>query len=78
VRVEVTQLKVDYTVPHNAEAKVSGLNDTGDAFVLKLNHSGSALIYSTYLGGNGDENGYTVAVDGSGNAYVSGFTTSSN
>lgn len=49
-----------------------------DAFVTKLNPSGSALSYSTYLGGSGDEGGYGIAVDGKDNAYVTGFTSSSD
>jgi Beta-propeller repeat len=49
-----------------------------DAFVLKLNPSGSALDYSTFLGGRGDEGGYGIAVDGAANAYVVGYTDSSN
>jgi hypothetical protein len=48
-----------------------------DAFVSKLNTAGSALVYSTYLGGSGNDNGYGVAVDGVGNAYVTGSTDSS-
>jgi hypothetical protein len=49
-----------------------------DAFVIKLNPNGSALEYSTYLGGLGDEGGYGIAVDHAGNAYVAGYTNSSN
>jgi len=49
-----------------------------DAFVTKLSSSGNNLIYSTYLGGGGDDWGYGIAVDGSGNAYMTGYTTSSN
>ncbi len=50
-----------------------------DAFVSKLNATGSALLYSSYLGGGtGHENGYGLAVDGSGNAYVTGKTNSTN
>ncbi|HTD47799.1 MAG TPA: SBBP repeat-containing protein [bacterium] len=49
-----------------------------DAFVTKLNPSGSALIYSTYLGGSGDDWGQGIAVDGSGAAYVTGHTSSTN
>jgi uncharacterized protein (TIGR03437 family) len=49
-----------------------------DAFVLKLNPSGSALLYSTYLGGNGDDAAYGIAVDAAGTAYVAGSTTSTN
>ena len=47
-------------------------------FVTKFNPSGSALFYSTYLGGNGDDVGRAIAVDGSGNAYVTGDTASSD
>src|SRR5688572_29917490 len=39
-----------------------------DVFVAKLNPSGSALVYSTYLGGNGTEKGNSIALDSSGNA----------
>jgi hypothetical protein len=49
-----------------------------DAFVSKLNAAGSALLYSTYLGGNDQEIGYGIAVDASGNGYVAGRTASSN
>jgi beta-propeller repeat-containing protein len=50
----------------------------GDAFVIKLNPAGSALVYATYLGGSGDEAGNGIAVDGRGNAYVTGLTSSAN
>ena len=49
-----------------------------DAFVAKLNPAGSALIYSTYLGGTGSDYGYAIALDGSSNAYMTGYTTSTN
>ena len=49
-----------------------------DAFVLKLNPAGSALIYATYLGGLGFETGSGVAIDSQGNAYVTGTTGSGN
>jgi hypothetical protein len=48
----------------------------GDVFVTKLNAAGSALIYSTYLGGIGSDYGRGIAVDSNGNAYVTGSTTS--
>ena len=50
----------------------------GDAFVTKLNPSGSALIYSTYLGGGSPDMGVSIAVDAGGNAYVTGETRSAN
>src|SRR5258708_13693055 len=49
-----------------------------DAFVAKMNAAGTALVYSTYLGGSGDDVGRSVAVDSSGNAYVTGGTASTN
>jgi uncharacterized protein (TIGR03437 family) len=48
----------------------------GDAFVAKLNSSGSAFLYLTYLGGENNDAGWAIAVDSSGNAYVTGFTDS--
>jgi uncharacterized protein (TIGR03437 family) len=49
---------------------------TKDAFVTKLTTAGNALVYSTHLGGSGDEWGYGIAVDGAGSAYVTGYTSS--
>ncbi|MCX6636456.1 MAG: SBBP repeat-containing protein [Acidobacteria bacterium] len=49
-----------------------------DAFASKLNASGSALVYSTYLGGSSNDTASGIAVDGSGNAYIAGQTQSSN
>ena len=49
-----------------------------DAFILKLSAEGSALIYSTYLGGSGSDLGLSIAVDQAGNAYVCGKTSSTN
>jgi hypothetical protein len=48
------------------------------AFVTALNPSGSALIYSTYLGGTSSDSGYGIAVDGSGDAYVTGQAISAH
>jgi Beta-propeller repeat len=47
-------------------------------FITKLNPTGSGLVYSTYLGGRGDAQGHAIAVDGAGNAYVTGETDSYN
>lgn len=49
-----------------------------DAFVTEINATGSALVYSTYLGGSGNDTGIGIAVDSSKNAYVTGQTSSSN
>jgi hypothetical protein len=47
-----------------------------DVFVAKLNAAGTALEYSTYIGGGGEDFGMGIAVDASGNAYVTGYTNS--
>src|SRR5207253_8265579 len=49
-----------------------------DAFVTKLNAAGTALVYSTYLGGNANDYGNSIAVDAAGNAYLTGLTESTN
>ena len=54
----------------------SGGSNYGDAFVAKINASGSALVYSTYLGGSNDDIGNGIAVDSLGNAYITGMTKS--
>ena len=51
---------------------------TDDAFVAKINSTGTDLLYATYLGGSDDDGGFGIAVDGSGNAYISGNTWSSD
>ena len=56
------------------ETKAAG----SDVFVAKLHHTGSDLIYSTYLGGDDDEGGVTVVVDANGSSYVAGVTFSSD
>ncbi len=50
-------------------------NDDYDGYVVKLDSSG-AHLWSTYLGGTGNDRGYGIAVDGSGNCYATGYTTS--
>ena len=50
----------------------------GGVFVTKLTPAGSALVYSTRLGGSGVESGNGIAVDGAGSAYVTGDTSSPN
>ncbi len=49
-----------------------------DAFETTLNASGSALLFSTYLGGSSNDDGFGIAVDSAGNSYVAGGTASSN
>jgi Beta-propeller repeat/Divergent InlB B-repeat domain len=56
----------------------SSIATFGDGFVTKLNPAGDTIIYSLYLGGNSFDNGTTIAVDASGNAYVIGLSFSSD
>jgi len=51
-------------------------NQSGDAYVTKLNESGSRLVYSTFLGGGNTDAGLGIAVDEEGTAYVTGNTAS--
>ncbi len=51
-------------------------NGLYDAFVAKVNAAGTALVYCTYLGGSADDIGIGIAIDGSGNAYIAGYTGS--
>lgn len=53
-------------------------NPGGDAFVAKLNPSGTQLLYSTYLGGSADDGGSAIAIDSAGDAYIAGATLSTN
>ena len=71
--------------PTTAGAFQTSPASTLDAFITKLNADGSALVYSTYLGGSvvtggggGDDIGFAIAVDTSGNAYVTGSTASTD
>ena len=49
-----------------------------DAFVAELETNGGSLIYSTYLGGNSSDAAYGLAIDAAGDAFVTGFTYSTN
>jgi len=51
-------------------------NSFEDAFVTKFNRDGTALVYSTYIGGSASDRGSDIAVDSSGNAYIAGQTQS--
>jgi len=56
----------------------SSYNGGDDVFVTKLSPAGDSLIYSTYIGGNLHDYGYTVEVDLYGDAHIAGYTSSSN
>ncbi|HLG18165.1 MAG TPA: SBBP repeat-containing protein [Blastocatellia bacterium] len=62
--------------PATAGAAQKSLRGSTDVFVTKLNPSGSAVIYSTYLGGVAFDSGAAIAIDAAGNTYVTGRTES--
>jgi hypothetical protein len=65
----------DFPVVNPFQAAFGGYYD---AFAARLNASGSALVYSTYLGGSSADSAAAIAIDGAGNAYIAGATLSVN
>jgi hypothetical protein len=64
--------------PTVAPLQTNNQGGPGDAFVAKLNAAGSALVYSTYLGGSGPDTANAIALDAAGEAFVVGSTASGN
>jgi hypothetical protein len=64
--------------PTTVSAYQSTRSGDTDAYLLKVNASGSALLYGTMLGGGGTDRGSGVVVDGAGNAYIAGYTASAD
>src|SRR5207249_6035299 len=65
--------------PTTAGVVQTAFNGSEDAFVAKLNPTGSSLIYATYLGGSsGAAVGFAIAVDSAGNVYLAGATNATN
>jgi hypothetical protein len=60
------------------QSAIGNSDGTNDAFVSKINSTGTALLYSTYLGGSGRDEAYAIAIDSAGSAYVTGLTASTN
>jgi photosystem II stability/assembly factor-like uncharacterized protein len=65
-------------LPVTAGAFDSTLNGSFDTFVTKLNPSGTARLYSTYLGGSNSDDAYGIAIDSAGSAYLVGATNSTD
>jgi len=75
----VTGATVDPNFPVTPGAYQESLPaPSGSAFVTKVNPSGTALIYSTYVGGSVSDLGLAIALDGPGNAYITGVTSSAD
>jgi hypothetical protein len=64
------------TFPVFVGPDISFNGGTNDAFVAKVNSAGNGFAYSGFIGGSGNETAYRVAVNDSGYAYVTGFTSS--
>jgi hypothetical protein len=64
--------------PTTADALQRTVNDDGNIVLFKLNASGSALLYSTYLGGSGQEVARAITLDSAGSIYLTGLTQSTN
>lgn len=71
-------ISTDFHFPPNGAAFQPAYAGNTDAFVLKIDPSGSSLVYATYLGGSGQDQAMAIVVDINGVAYVTGETASSN
>lgn len=69
---------LDFPTSNPLQPNPGGSSGTTDVFVAKINPQGSALVYSTYLGGGGFDAGFGIAVDEDGNAYLTGHTNSTD
>ncbi len=74
----VTGLAVSTNFPVVNAYQSTGGGAYDDVFVTKFSPAGNTLVYSTYLGGSQFDEGYSIAVDSTGAAYVAGITASSN
>ena len=72
----VTGYTYSYDFPTTLEGYDPFHNGLEDAFVFKLNHDGSDLLYSTYVGGVNTDYGNAISIDFEGNAYITGETWS--
>ncbi len=68
----------DFPTKNSLQKFIGGGVDNVDGFIAKFDPSGSALVYSTFLGGSGEEGPNNIALDTEGNAYIVGWTLSVN
>jgi hypothetical protein len=62
----------------SATPAVGDINPPGDVYVFKMNSTGTALLWSTYIGGNQSDHGEGIALNAAGDIFVTGWTRSSN
>ncbi|MGV3719337.1 MAG: fibronectin type III domain-containing protein [Actinomycetota bacterium] len=70
--------QADLSIPSNNSIDARWDYSYYDAFVFKLNNTGSGLVFSTYLGASGDDYGLAIAVDNNRNPYITGRTLATN
>src|SRR5579859_2452549 len=74
----VTGITISADFPVTTGAFQTTQNGADDAFITEVKSDGSALVYSTFLGGTGSDDAMGIAVDAAGEAYVTGDTTSAD
>ncbi|HUI43753.1 MAG TPA: SBBP repeat-containing protein [Terriglobia bacterium] len=77
-QVYVTGLTRSADFPTTSGALQTTFGGDADVFVTELNAKGTALVYSTFIGGTGDDEGEGIVLDSAGNAYLTGVTFSSD
>lgn len=68
----------DFPTTNASQSACANNCNSDDAFVTKISADGTQILYSTYLGGNSNDEAYGIAVDSNGNAYVTGYTLSTD
>jgi hypothetical protein len=76
--VYVTGVTTSLDFPVASGVQMTHAGGTTDAFVFKLDPTGTQVVYSTFIGGSGNDEGHSIAVDSGGNAYITGFTNSND
>src|SRR4030095_12891555 len=76
--VYVTASTASTDFPIQSAAQSDNKGGSSDAFIFKLDPTGSQIVYSTFIGGAGTDEAHSIAVDAGGNAYITGFTQSND
>ena len=73
---DTSSMQTTFPVKVGPDLSFNGIAGTADAFVVKVRPDGAALVYAGYIGGDGNDSAYGIAVDGVGSAYITGITAS--